>query len=124
MGDVVDAVADQGFNRKAAHYYAEGKSPNIACDDPSIQIASWQLPDRTLLCVRNADRQIAKDAVIKVDLDRLGLVPSLRWQEFINVRDLNRGEKADEAKLDFYGRTLSVKSMRPNSVRLICIRKY
>ena len=49
----------------------------------------WQLPDRILLAVSNTDERAAKDAVLTVDLDKLGLQQKLIWQEIIGSRRLS-----------------------------------
>ena len=83
-----------------------------------------RLPRNRRVIVQNTDATAAKDAVIKVDLAKLGLTPQLPWQEFIGVRDLNQAGKDPVATLDYYGQTLTVKSVAPHGSRLIGLRKY
>jgi hypothetical protein len=116
--EVPPAVADLGLVNKDVKYLT------LPSDDPAIQVGLWQLPDRVLVVVQNTDAAVAKDAVIKVDLDKLGLTPQLPWQDFIGVRDLYAEEKAPATVLDFYGRTLTVKALPPHRARLIGIRRY
>jgi len=76
------------------------------------------------LSVANTFDMPRKDVVLNVDLEKLNLLPELPWQEFIGVRDFVRGEKDPPAKMDFYSRTLTLKTLQPNSGRLIGIRRY
>ena len=88
-------------------------------------VSLWQLPDRVLLGVFNYSSDRAVDAVLEVDLDDLGLVPQLSWQEFVGVRTLWKSDDAaPDADLDFHNRTLSVKGLQPHTLRLIGIRRY
>jgi hypothetical protein len=48
----------------------------------------------------------------------------LPWQDFVNVRDLYKGEKDALAVMDPDGRTVTVKGLAPHQVRLIGVRKY
>ena len=47
-----------------------------------------------LLGIFNYDRARKRDVSLEIDLEALGLVPELRWQEFIGVRDLFRRDAA------------------------------
>ncbi len=80
----------------------------------------WQLPDRVLVAVVNPTGKDAGTVALDVDLDKLNLTPSLPWQEFIRVKDFDNGG----AKLDFYGRKLTVPNVKAHSVRYVGIRKY
>ncbi|MDD5708464.1 MAG: hypothetical protein PHR35_21290, partial [Kiritimatiellae bacterium] len=124
LGEQVDAVSALGFARKDTQYCAANSDQLVACADPSVKVSSWRLPDRVLLVVRNDAGGNPKDVGIKLDLAKLGLVPALKWQEFLRLRDLNKAEKSPEAKLDYYAGELSIRSMQPNTTRLISIRKY
>ena len=82
-GGLPASVIDFGMVAKAAKHFAPGHAPGITCADTAIQVGMWQLPDRILLAVSNTDEQAAKDAVLTVDLDKLGLQQRLIWQEII-----------------------------------------
>ena len=120
----MDAVADQGFIRKDTRYCAEGADQLVSCGDPAIEVSSWRLPDRVLLVVKYGEGDKRKDVNVKLDLAKLGLVPTLKWQEFIGVRDLSKEIRPTESKLDYYAEVIGLKSMQPNTTRLIVIRKY
>jgi hypothetical protein len=84
----------------------------------------WRLPDRVLLSVFNNDAKQRRDTAIRVDLDGLGLVPKLVWQEFIGVRDIEKPPAEPASVLDFHPRTLKVPALDPHTGRLIGIRLY
>jgi hypothetical protein len=101
-----------------------GTVSDAKCADAEIKVAMWQLPDRILLAVKNSGKA-EKNALIHVDLDRLGLTPQLPWQEFVRVRDFAvDGEVAAPASLDFYGRTLTVPTLNAGDVRLVEVRRH
>ncbi|MGA2620043.1 MAG: glycoside hydrolase domain-containing protein [Thermoguttaceae bacterium] len=116
------AVVDFGIITPQTTYAGPGQTPEIQVGE-GIQVAVWRLADRVLLAVVNPDDR-PKDAEIQVDLDALGLTPKLVWQEFVGVRDFVKDEKDPAATLDFYGRKLEIKALRPRSARLVGIRKY
>ena len=118
------SIVNFGLARKETQHFAPGNAPGVVCDDASIQVGMWQLPDRILLTVYNTDGAVVKDVSIKVDLATLGLTPRLPWQDFIGVRNLHAEEKAPESILDFYGNTLSLKTIPPKAGRLVAIRRY
>ena len=135
------SVLDWGLNQEGVVYHPYWRNPFVRSEDPDILISLWQIPgsgtggksDRVLLGIFNYDRAKAKAVSLKVDLDKLGLVPELKWQEFIGVRDLfrrdagkltDREAAASSAKLDFYGRILSISKLPPHTMRLVGIRRY
>ncbi len=93
------------------------------CADPALTATCLQLPDRILIAIANPGPE-ARDAVVQVNLDTLGLVPELQWQEFVQERDFGPVQKGKEAKLDFHARSLSVPGIAPGTVRLVAIRRY
>ncbi len=117
-------VIDFGLVDKATRHFAPGQAPGVSCDDTAIQIGMWQLPDRVMLAVYNADEAAAKNAVIKLDLAVLGLEQKLIWQEFIGVRQLHAEEKAPAPSLNYYGGTLTLKGIPAKGGRLVTVRKY
>lgn len=121
---VAAAVRDQGFVRPDTKHFAPGQAPGVSCENAGIQVTMWQLPDRILLAVQNSDEKAAQDAVLKVDLDALGLTPKLPWQDFIGVRQIYAEDKAPAPSLDFYGRTLTLKGIPPKGGRLVAVRRY
>ena len=123
-GALPPAVVDFGLAVAATKHHAPGAAPGVECADAAIAIGLWQLPDRVLLLIENRDDKAAKSPTIKVDLDAWGLVPKLPWQEFVRVSDLNKGEKDAPATLDFHARTLALKGLPPQSIRLVALRRY
>jgi len=123
-GGLPASVIDFGMVAKAAKHFAPGRAPGITCADTAIQIGMWQLPDRILLAVSNTDEQAPKDAVLTVDLDKLGLKQRLIWQEIIGARQLCPEANAPASVLDYYGGTLILKALPPKGGRLVAIRKY
>lgn len=104
---LTDAMLDWGLVAKETKFV------------PGAPVAMWQLPDRVLFAVTNTgDKE--QPVTIDVDLDKLGLTPQLPWQEFIRVRDFDGGKSS----LDFYGRKLSLGSVKPGQVRLVGVRRY
>jgi len=119
------SVLDWGINDMQTKYYPYWRNPYVVSADKDILVTLWQLPDRILLGVFNYNRKQAKDVKLNIDLDKLGLVPQLHWQEFLGVRDLWKAdEKLPNSQLDFYGRSLSIRGLQPHTIRLIGIRKY
>jgi hypothetical protein len=115
-------VLDHNLITAKTTFAAPGQMPEIQAGD-GIQVAAWRQPDRLLLAVINSGDQ-PKDAVLKLDLDALGLTPKLVWQEFIGVRDLLKSEQDPAATLDFYGRTLTIRALPSRALRLVAVRKY
>jgi hypothetical protein len=124
VGGLPASVVNFGLARKETQSFAPGQAPGVSCEDTAIQVGMLQLPDRVLLAVYNADGAEVKNAVIKVDLDKLELMPKLPWQEFIGTRNLQAEEKASDALLDVPARTLSIKTLPPKTGRLVAIRRY
>ncbi len=117
-------VLDWGINDEHNIYHPFWRNPFVVCDDKDILVSMWQLPDRVTMMVFNYNRKEAKDAVLRVDLDKLGLVPQLQWQEFVGIRDLAKDEKEPDSKLDFHGRTVTVPALKPHTGRVIGVRRY
>ena len=134
-------VLDWGLNQEGVVYHPYWRNPFVKSDDPDILVSLWQIPgpardgksDRVLLGIFNYNRKRTRNVSLKVDLDQLGLVPELKWQEFIGVRDLfrrdatkvsDREAASTKSGFDFYGRTLSIKKLPPHTVRLVGIRRY
>jgi hypothetical protein len=115
-----DAMLDWGLAARETKFVPAGKTGIPA-------IAMWQVPacgepgrtDRVLFAVTNTgDKEVP--VTIDVDLDKLGLVPQLPWQEFIRVHDFDGGN----ASLDFYARKLSLGNIKPGATRLVGVRRY
>jgi hypothetical protein len=123
-GPMPESVLDFGLNEEGVKYIPFWSNPYVTTGDPDILVSMWQLPDRVILQVFNYNRSQIKNASIKIDLDKLNLVPKLQWQEFVGVRDLVKDEKEPKSNLDFYGRTLSVPQLQPHTARTIGIRLY
>jgi hypothetical protein len=107
-----------------AEYVPLWRNPYATCEDKDVLISAWRLPDRILLAVFNCDNKKGKEPVIKVDIEKLGLVPKLPWQEFLRVTDVDKPEKEPPCQFDFYARTLKVPALAPHTGRLISIRRY
>jgi hypothetical protein len=121
---VLARIQDHGFVRKETKHFAPGQTPGAACEDAAIQVGMWQLRDRILLLVHNADANAGKDAALTLDREALDLKPRLPWQEFIGVRDMQKEGKAPPTTLDYYGGRLLLKSIPPKSGRIVAIRRY
>jgi len=119
-----NSVVDWGILDPRTEYLPFWRNPHVQCADKDILVSMWRLPDRILLSVFNNDAKQRRDAAIRVDLDGLGLVPKLVWQEFIGVRDLEKPPAEPPSVLDFHGRTLKVPALDPHTGRLIGIRLY
>ncbi|MBS3764058.1 MAG: hypothetical protein KGZ25_12235, partial [Planctomycetes bacterium] len=118
------SVLDWGLNDERVVYHPYWRNPYVESEDEDILVSLWQLPDRVILGVFNYNGDKRKNVVLKVDLDKLDLVPEKKWQEFVRVRDLWSGDQGPGTRLNFHGRTLSVKKLSPHRLRLIGIRRY
>jgi hypothetical protein len=112
-----ESALDLGIVTDRTVYSAPGESALVQTEE-GVRVAMWQLPDRVLFAV-TSDAAAPKNAVLKLDMGKLGLESQLKWQEFIGVRDLN-----GSSTLDYYARTLTVKDVTPGSVRLVVVRRY
>jgi len=121
---IPDSVLDWGLNDEKTKYIPFWRNQHVTCDDKDILVSMWQMQDRVMLMVFNYNRKDTRDAVLKIDLEALGLAPKLKWQEFVGVRDLAKGDKEPASKLDFYARTLTVPALAPHTGRVIGIRLY
>jgi len=104
------------INDERTEYIPFWRNPYVSGKDGDILVSMWRLPDRVLLCIFNADRAKTKSPTLVVDLDKLGLVPQLKWQEFVRV--------TGDATLDFHKRELTVKGLPPHSGKQIWIRRH
>lgn len=78
-----------------------------------------------MLGVFNYGQKDASDITLEIDLDSLGLVPELPWQEFVQTRDLWKvSEDQPDANLLFHDRKLRLKQLPSHGLQLIGIRKY
>lgn len=123
-GRMPEACLDFGLNDERVEFIPFWRNPYVTSDDPDILVSMWRLPDRVILSVFNYNGKARKDAVVKIDLDKLELVPRLPWQEFVGVRDLAKGEKEPKTTLDFYGRTLKIPALDPHTGRVVGVRLY
>lgn len=122
VGEGVELTAqmlDWGLDGKGAKFFAAGQSKTISSTDPAAQVSVWELPDRVLLAVKNTSAK-PLPVTLDIDLDKLGLVPKLPWQEFVRVRDFN----GKGSKLEFYDRKLVLTPIKPGEVRLVGVRRY
>ncbi len=118
------SVLDWGMNEPGAKYIPFWRNPYVTSNDKDVLVSMWQLPDRVMLEVFNYNRKDYKDAELKVDLSKLNLLPQLKWQEFVGVRDLEKGKDEPSSSFDFYNQTLMVSKLEPHTGRLIGIRRY
>ena len=121
--DLAVWAQDYGLLGPGTEFQAAGGVSTVIAANAALKISLWRTTDRVLLAIANTGKQL-QDATLKLDLDKLGLTPALVWQQFIRVRDLNKGEKEGAAVLDYYGRTLTIKGIQPQALRLIAIRRY
>ncbi|HEY3325021.1 MAG TPA: glycoside hydrolase domain-containing protein [Planctomycetota bacterium] len=118
---VPEEVLDWGLHSPSMHWEV-GAHPGIKCDDHDVSIKALSAVDRVLLFVETKAEK-TKDVTLSIDLDALGLLPKLPWQEFVRVRTFGP-PKIPEASLDFYARKLIIPKLDPRSVRLIGVRRY
>jgi len=120
-----NAVLDWGINSSQTQYVPYWRNPFATTTDKDILVSLWQLPDRVMLGVFNYNRTKAKDAVIKIDLSALNLLPTRPWQEFIGIRDLwKANDKASNAQFDFNTKTLTIRGLQQHTLQLVGVRKY
>lgn len=109
-----------GMNSREVKYWPYWKSRGVLhCSEEKTLVAMWSLPDRVLLCLFNTDRQTLADAVVRVPLVDLGLMPKLR-SEYIKARDF---ESDGRVRFDAWNGTVQAKVL-PHDFRLITIRTY
>jgi len=121
---VPPAVLDYGMVSTQTEYSVPGTVSYVTCDDKAVQVMAWKLPGRLLLGVCNADEKQARDVTLKVDLEKLGLVPRRPWQQFVRAHDLQPLPREAACQLDFHARTLKLPRMEPASGRLVIVRLY
>jgi hypothetical protein len=92
----------------------------VISQDQAIRVAAWRLPDRLALFVHN-DRAQPCNTLLRIDLERLGLVPKLPWQEFVRATAID-AEKPPV--LDYHKRTLSIENLPAKGARIVVVRKY
>lgn len=142
MSAMPDAVLDWGLNSEGVEYHPYWRNPFVQSDDEDILVSLWRIPgqggdgksDRVILGIFNYNGKAARPVSLQVDLDGLGLLPQRKWQDFVRVRDLYIREDIAQmspqvarnvrANLDFYNRTLTIKRLKPHTLRLIGIRRY
>jgi len=112
------AVLDWGLNDQRLQYVPHWRNTAVTSSDRQLLVSLWRLPDRVLAMVFNNHRSEARDAVLNVDLDALGLGPGV-----VVAREL--GECGDPAvELDTARRTLSVPAVQPHTARYIGLRVH
>jgi hypothetical protein len=117
--ELTPAMLDWGLAAKATTFLPAAAVKSARCADPAVQLALWQQADRVLLAVKHTGAK-ALAVTLDLDLDGLGLVPQLPWQEFVRARDFTGGS----AQLKFYERQLVLGTVKPGAVRLIGVRRY
>jgi hypothetical protein len=131
-GKLPEAVVDFGMVRKETRLFAAGQPvPGITCDDPSIEIGVWQLPDRLMIHMYNPDEKQGRKVPLKVDLTALGLMPELPWQQYIGTRVLFPEEKEklwvhqkNEQDHTILICNPQVMLLPPKTGRLVAVRRY
>ena len=124
VANLSDAVIDLGLRGPKRADCPAGADALVACAEPGVTVSSWRLPDRVLLLVKSGPGTQAKNINVKLALEPLGLTPKLKWQEFINLREVSPTPQVTKATLDYYAGVLTVPDVRPNTTRLICVRRY
>jgi hypothetical protein len=118
--DVPPALLDHAIIDPKTEFLAPGRVPEVTCPDQGIRVAAWRLPDRLALFVLN-DRAQPCNTLLRIDLERLGLVPKLPWQEFVRATAID-AEKPPV--LDYHKRTLSIENLPAKGARIVVVRKY
>ncbi len=122
--NLVDELCDNGFAELGTQFLEPGKTPDAVCQDKDIDISMWQRNDRVLLAVVNKDEKIGKNAVIALDLDKLGLRQKLPTLEFVRVRDFPDLPQGQKSVLDYEKKTLAVNNIAPRTAKFVAVRKY
>jgi hypothetical protein len=124
-GNLPEPLLEWGLADERVEYVPFWRNPYIALDDPAVLVSMWRLPDRVLLSVFNHDAEATKTVTLTVDLETLGLVPELPWQEFVRVKHVAEELPAHQQPVfDFPQRRLTVPALAPRTARLITIRRY
>ncbi len=114
-----EALLDWGLVGPDTQVVAAGKAGAIRAAE-AISTTLWRRADRVLLAVTNTGETPAQGVTLAVDLDALGLVPELPWQEFIRAR----GFHGTRPTLDFHARTLSLGTIPGGETRWVGLRRY
>jgi hypothetical protein len=120
-----ETVLDWGMNREDVAYHSYWRNPHVQASDKNTLVSMWQLPDRILLGVFNYDNNRKKHVTLTLDLASLGITKKLKWQDFVRAHTIWRANDEDpDARLNSDGTALSVRELRPHTLRLISVRKY
>lgn len=119
-----DSVLQWGLTDPRCEYVPFWRNTLVTCADKDVLVSLWRLPDRVLLSVFNYDGKKAKSPTLRIDLDKLGLAPELKWQDFIHIHALEEPDRRLQPTMDFYKRTITVPALAPHTARLVGVRKY
>jgi len=124
-GTLPEPLLEWGMTDGRVEYIPFWRNPFVSGDDAEVLVSMWRLPDRVLLSVFNHSAKQGKTATLKVDLEKLGLLPELPWQEFVRARAIVETlPNNQQPGLDVPQRRLTVPALAPRTARLISIRKY
>ncbi len=75
FGMMLECALDWGLNSADTAYHPHWRNPAVTGDDPAILVSLWQIPSErhAILGVFNHDGKAVKDAVLTIDLAKLGL---------------------------------------------------
>jgi len=122
-------LLDWGLNDERLQYVPHWRNTAITSSDPKVLVAYWQLPGRVFVMAFNHDGTAVKDAVLKVDFEKLdlnvkGAVPTvseLRGVDTINGQS-QKGELDPTPVLDASAGTVTVAALQPHTARYFGIR--
>jgi len=124
-GTLPEPLLEWGMADERVEYVPFWRNPYVTGEDPEVLVSMWRLPDRVLLSVFNHDAKQGKTATLQVDMEKLGLLPKLPWQEFVRVKALAEEPPATpQPGFDFHERRLTVPALAPRTARLVSIRLY
>ena len=124
-GNLPFSLIDFGFVNSDTKHQTSVDNKSVSCENHFVDIYTWQLPDRFLISIENSNSRTQQNIELDIDLDSLGLIPQLPWQEFIGIRDLwGSRENSQPATLNYHNRKIEINELYPNETRLIALRLY
>lgn len=119
-------LSDLGFFRPDTRYMSGDETDAVMWDVEGLEVTLWALPHRVFFAVHNNGEEWV-DCRLKLDLDRLGLRPEKKWQQFLRVRDLEKEAAVNWSAnnlLNYYKEQLNLGRLAAGDGRLIVLRRY
>jgi hypothetical protein len=121
---VPPAALDWGLAEDDTEYVPFWRNAFVTSEDKDVLVSMWRKKDRVVLVVFNYSRAKTLDAKLRVDLDKLNLLPQRPWEDFLRVRDLDKPADEPATELDFATRSVTLRRLLPHTGRVIGIRLY